>query len=104
MVVTATISIELPPRNLKARREFHGQTVDLHMDNARIQLRRNDSDPNGARGKADLQQYTLDLCGELGDDFGADLASATNPELVSSISAAAGRSVPDAFKVSRLGI
>ena len=79
-------------------KEFPGQAVEIHMDNARIHSRINDFNPKGDRGKkAALQKYDLDLFGELRWGFGAVLASATKPELVCSISAAAGMRVQGPF-------
>ena len=57
------------------------------MYNARIRLRVDDFNTRGARReKAALRKHALGLRGESGGDFGADLASAKNPESVSSIS------------------
>ena len=62
------------------------------MDNAHIHLRIKNFNPGDAqKQEAPLRKYALDLCVDLGGDFGADLAPEANPELVSFVSIAAGR-------------
>ena len=100
-MVTPGTPIALPQRKLEARKDFPGKVVEIHMDNARVHLRSKDFNPKDTKqNKAALQKYAMELCGELGGDFGSDLASATKPELVNFISTVSGRRVPEAFKVA----
>ena len=101
MAVAPGSPIALPQCKLGAMKDFPGQAVEIHMYNARIHLRIKDFNPKDTRSKnALLQNYALDLSGELGGDFGSDLASAAKPELVNFISTVSGRRVPEAFKVA----